>query len=1417
MMPVRRKTLAALVCVALGAPTGYALAAQDASPAPGCAADDAACLQHVRGRVVNDASVFTALAPPSSEAERATLAASGLAPSELQRMRAQAQVPTPAAASEATAQLDDDAKANFVSGSAELTPAARSALDTVAARFTGVDVSRVAVVGHTDSQRISARLRSVYADNQALSEARAAAVAGYLKKSLGLDAGTFSIVGKGATQPVAENSTEAGMARNRRVTIEMWGTQHVVAKAPAAVDAAAPCGSSDQSRVIVPTLQQPFQVSVDGAPQDGQAPAEADRQRCVDVALAKDAVQVRFDPLEVTPALNAWTANGAERGAPVAFRSWSNYAGWIRHAEIRIFAKGSSAQQTPLAVVPVQLGGVSQWSVPANMPDELFYTLRVSDDKDRFDETTPKALTLVEHLSTHADQDTAEREALAGYGENAREIANMPVRGGTVTINGKVPTPATRVEALGEQVPVGRDGKFAMQQILPEGSQAVVVTTRGEDGQETTYRRNIVIPANDWFYVAVADVTAGHGQASANAVIVDPSLKDEVKQSFVDGRLAFYTKGAFDNGYRLTASADTREQPLSDLFSNFASKDPRYLLRRMDTDQYYPIYGDDSTAVDDAPTQGKFFVRLQKNDSELMWGNFLTAWSGSELLQYSRGLYGANLLWKSPQSTAFGERRSSLNAFAADPGTVASREEFRGTGGSLYYLQRQDVTVGSERVWVEIRDRDSGLVLQRTLLVPGSDYDLSYLQGRILLQRPLSSMADGAGLVHTGSLSGNPAYLVVNYEFVPGLTAIDQLATGARGETWINDHLRIGATSYRQAGDGTDQTLGGLDATLRYKPGTFLRAEAARSKGDGLGTLSSLDGGFGFNQQLANSNGGSAWAQRLEGAVALSDLGEDLRGQFSGYWQNRESGFSAPGQISLSGEATRQAGARADLPLGPATDVKVKVDRRDAASQDTRVAEASLRQQLDPRWAASLGARSEDRGVANLALIRSDILAENGTRTDAIARLDYQSVDSDPTKRDTLPTTLGSWNTYGFMQQTLARTGTRRDNDRAGLGGGWQATDRVHVDAEVSDGDGGVGGKLGADYRISDRSNFYGQYLMETERPDLVYRGRFGTLLAGVRSKLNDRVGVYEESRQTSGNGQDGLVHAFGLDLAPNDRWTTGLKLEQGTVTDPLAGDLRRHAAAVSAAYKDDVTKWASSLEYRYEDSNLSGRRTSWLTRNTLGNQLSPAWRLLGKLDLARSNSGQGVFFNGDYTEGVLGAAFRPVDNDRWNTLIKYTYMYDLPSAGQLSPSSGLPVPGINGGGLFAPTVPDYSQKSQVFSIDTIWDVTPWLSVGGKYGYRWGSLKPTRVAGNWFNSSADLMVLRGEWHFVRNWSGLLEIRQLRAREADDSKRGALVGVYRRIGKHMKLGVGYNFTDFSDNLTDLSFTNRGTFVNLLSTF
>jgi hypothetical protein len=61
------------------------------------------------------------------------------------------------------------------------------------------------------------------------------------------------------------------------------------------------------------------------------------------------------------------------------------------------------------------------------------------------------------------------------------------------------------------------------------------------------------------------------------------------------------------------------------------------------------------------------------------------------------------------------------------------------------------------------------------------------------------------------------------------------------------------------------------------------------------------------------------------------------------------------------------------------------------------------------------------------------------------------------------------------------------------------------------------------------------------------------------------------------------------------------------------------------------------------------------------------------------------------------------------------------------------------------------------------------------------------------------------------------LRTLDVSSASDRKTGALVGVYRHLGDNFKLGVGYNFTDFSDDLTNLSSKNRGVFVNAVGKF
>jgi flagellar motor protein MotB len=76
----------------------------------------------------------------------------------------------------------------------------------------------VLVTGYTDSDPVKRSLR--FANNQELSEARAASVSALLAEAVG-DPGRLASVGKGERHPIADNRTEEGRARNRRVEIEL--------------------------------------------------------------------------------------------------------------------------------------------------------------------------------------------------------------------------------------------------------------------------------------------------------------------------------------------------------------------------------------------------------------------------------------------------------------------------------------------------------------------------------------------------------------------------------------------------------------------------------------------------------------------------------------------------------------------------------------------------------------------------------------------------------------------------------------------------------------------------------------------------------------------------------------------------------------------------------------------------------------------------------------------------------------------------------------------------------------------------------------------------------------------------------------------------------------------------------------------
>jgi OmpA-OmpF porin, OOP family len=98
-----------------------------------------------------------------------------------------------------------------------LKPEGRAKLDDLVGKMSGLNLEVIIAVGHTDAVGTDTY-------NQKLSIRRSEAVKSYLV-SKGVEKNRVYTEGKGEKQPVADNKTSEGRAKNRRVEIEVVGTR----------------------------------------------------------------------------------------------------------------------------------------------------------------------------------------------------------------------------------------------------------------------------------------------------------------------------------------------------------------------------------------------------------------------------------------------------------------------------------------------------------------------------------------------------------------------------------------------------------------------------------------------------------------------------------------------------------------------------------------------------------------------------------------------------------------------------------------------------------------------------------------------------------------------------------------------------------------------------------------------------------------------------------------------------------------------------------------------------------------------------------------------------------------------------------------------------------------------------------------
>lgn len=760
-----------------------------------------------------------------------------------------------------TARIERVFKPRFETRKAELSSADRATISAALEEFKHAGSIGVRVIGHTDNVAIAPQNRHEYADNMALSAARAQAVAAFVRERLSLTPAQVSYAGVADSRPLASNATAQGRAINRRVELMIWGD---AVTTPGAVTAT----KSDSGLITAATLDQSVKVQASAAPTRPVAPVARDWFADTSWLDTADAdVAMLMPAADANPAVGSLkvvvkhagdhSAQLSLNGAPV---SALNFDGVTRSANKKVAA--------------------SRWRGVDIAPGTNLLELRVIDANGQIVQSLQRSVhfaggpvraTLATAESVLiADGRTAPVLTLALFDRDGRPARPQSV--GVFRVDPPYQSQwqidAERDNALiavGDRNPVysvDADGKTRIQ-LAPTGQAGeVTLHLRFENNREEEIRAWLKPAARDWILVALAQGTVGHNDFSDNAQEARDAGVDE--NYYSDGRVAFFAKGRVKGEHLLTLAYD----------SDGDEDDARSrLFGEVDPDRFYTLYGDATEQRFDAASAEKLYVKIERGEYYALFGDYDTNLNVTELSRYNRSFNG----FKAEHQG----QRVGFNAFATRTDQAFIKDELRGDGTSgLYRLTRQPIIVNSEKIAIEIRDRfRSEEIIETRNLMRHLDYDIDYLNGTLFFKQPIPVRDPGF----------NPVYIVADYESRDGRD--EALTAGGRASLKLGERLVVGASAVREENAGAQSELFGADLRYAINDVTELRAEVATTnaqqnglQGDGDAYLVELrhqgqradgkvyvreqDAGFGLGQQRGTEGGMRKFG--LDGRLRLS-------------------------------------------------------------------------------------------------------------------------------------------------------------------------------------------------------------------------------------------------------------------------------------------------------------------------------------------------------------------------------------------------------------------------------------------------------------------------------------------------------------------------------------------------------------------
>jgi uncharacterized repeat protein (TIGR01451 family) len=1044
---------------------------------------------------------------------------------------------------------------------AQLQDSDRRTLAGIAAQWRGVRDIDISAVGHTDRTPIARANRGRYADNYALSLARAQAVADYLRELLGAAPEHVHTQGKGPDAPLGAGSDAASLGANRRVEITITGERQRVAESLHVVQ------PEDQGPGVA-TLGSWQRVNHAVA---GPAPiSHGESEASVDVETLTSSmawVLPAADSQPSIPSIKVAIAHAIDQsvvleinGQPASALDFDgvshNLAGTVALSRWRGVDLIEGENLLRATILDQQGHEVGRLARSVHYGDGAVHAEIVHEQSVLAADGTTRpviALRMVDRFGKPARNGT-----LGGYSIDAPYRSWFEVQ--TLHDN--------QLLALGRREPtfeVGSDGIARIELEPTAQAGTAVIHLRYSERHQQELHVWLEPQTRDWVLVGVASGTVAYSSIAHNMQAAADAGVDDGYSS--DGRVAFFAKGAVQGKYLLTAAYDSQRSP----------GDTARLLGTIEPDRYYTIYGDATEQRFEAPSSERLYVKIERGRFYAMFGDYQTGLTVTDLGRYNRTFTGIK--------TEYAGQRYGFSGFATNSDQNFARDELAGDGTSgLYRLSHGDIIINSDKLRIEVRDRfRPELVISTQMLSRFLDYSIDYLNGAIFFRQPVASRDENF----------NPQIIVAEYETMGGSKSVT--AGGRFSVKSPDQHFEVGSTLIEQGADAGNTLLGGMDLRWNASEATRLRAELARSD----------------TKDPARPAQASAYLAELQHVSERVDA--------RAYVREQQPGFGVEQQLQVDAGA-RRIGADGRFKLDKLWSVRAEAYREDVLSSGNNrsLGSAEVRRE-DPRHVLDVGLRHvADDTAQNGAQVSDQAFAGGslnlwGDQLRLRARQDFALGGRDASVDYPTRTMLGAdyrWtrNTTFFTDYEHS-TGKALQTDTTRLG--VRSTPWDHAQVQSS---------IGQQFTEYGPRLFSTVGLTQGWQPNPRWTYNFGvdqtrTLRGSSLAPLRPGVAL------ASGTLDGDFIASFVAALYRTPLWTFSSRLENrsadteqrwlatsGFYREPLRG----HAFSMAANLIDSNAKTTIGT-----DSRAAAVRLSWAYRPT-----SSDWIVLDRLDLKFEQSG---------------------------------------------------------------------------------------------------------------------------------------------------------------------------------------------------